>query len=251
MGTLRCENLCKSFGGVVALDKVSLRVPPRSRVAIIGPNGAGKTTLLNVFSGFCRPDSGHCYLEDHELTHLSPDKIARLGLVRTFQEVRLVQRVSVLENVLLARPGQRGERLLSALVGTGVRREEAKNRQEALRILGFVNLVEAAVQPAGELSHGQQRLLALACCLAVQPRVLLLDEPVSGVDGAMRRRILELLPRLLEEMGIGLVSFIEHDLPAVQEVADEVIVMDHGRIIAQGKPSEVLELPEVIEAYLA
>jgi neutral amino acid transport system ATP-binding protein len=251
MTVLQCEGLCKSFDGVAALDKVSVELRQKTCVAIVGPNGAGKTTLLNVLSGFSRADSGSCRFKEQELNGRSPDEISRMGLVRTFQEVRIVRQVSVLENVLLAFSGQRGESIFEALFRFGVRGQEARNRQEALRILESVNLAHLESKIAGELSYGQQKLLSLAACLAVRPQVLLLDEPVSGVDDVARARILGLLPRLLDEPSVEVVAFIEHDLSAVQEVASEVIVMDHGRIIAQGKPTEVLECPEVIEAYLA
>ena len=216
--------------------------------AIIGPNGAGKTTLFNVLTGFLRPDAGRCYWGNRDITRVAPHKIARLGIARTFQDLRLIQQVSVLENVMLARPQQRGEKLLPALLRFGVAAEERWNRAEAMRLLESVGLATAASELAGELSYGQQKLLTIACCLATEARVLLLDEPVAGVHPEMAARILELLRRLRDDG--KLIVFIEHDIAAVRQVADVVTVMDEGKIIAQGPPSEVLERPEIMEAYV-
>jgi ABC-type branched-subunit amino acid transport system ATPase component len=163
--------------------------------------------------------------------------------------LRLINQVSVLENVLLACPNQKGERLLPALFRNGVAAEEKLNHAEAMRWLKFVGLADMACQLAGELSYGQQKLLTLACCLATEAKILLLDEPVAGVHPEMVQKILGLLSEL---RGQGkLVVFIEHDIAAVKQIADRVIVMDQGRIIAEGKPAEVLERPEIIEAYVA
>jgi ABC-type branched-subunit amino acid transport system ATPase component len=247
-GELRCEGLCKSFDGTRALWDVEMDFPPSGIVGIIGPNGAGKTTMLNVLTGFLRPEAGKAFLGDHELTHLSPHKIARLGIARTFQDLRLISQVPVLENVMLARPNQKGERLLPALFRFGVAAEETRNREEAMRWLKFAGLDNTVNEMAGELSYGQQKLLTLACCLATDARILLLDEPVAGVHPDMAERILGLL-RQLRDMG-KLVVFIEHDIASVRQVADSVVVMDEGKIIAQGKPGEVLERPEIMEAYV-
>jgi len=245
---LRCEDLNKSFDGTCALAGVSMEFPVSGIIAIIGPNGAGKTTLINVLTGFLRVDSGRSFLNGRELTGLAPHKIARFGIGRTFQDLRLINLVSVLENVMLARPNQKGERLLSALFRFGVANEEKQNREESMRLLRFVGLEGTADELAGELSYGQQKLLTLACCLATEAKILLLDEPVAGVHPEMVVKILGLLSEL---RGQGkLVVFIEHDIAAVRQVADQVIVMDEGRIIAQGKPAEVLERTEIIEAYV-
>ena len=248
METLCCDRLCKVFDGIRALADVCLQFPSSGIVAIIGPNGAGKTTLLNVLTGFLRPEVGQCFLGRREITLLPPHRITRLGIARTFQDLRLILQVSVLENVLLARPRQRGERLLSALLRFGVAAEETRNREEAMRLLQFVGLEERAPDWASDLSYGQQKLLTLACCLATEARILLLDEPVAGVHPKMAAPILDLLQRLRDDG--KLVVFIEHDIAAVRQVADLLIVMDGGKIIAQGPPHEVLERPEIMEAYL-
>lgn len=246
---LRCEGLYRSFGGVQALEDVSLELPLSGTVAVIGPNGAGKTTLVNAFTGFIRPDAGRCFMGDEEITDLPPHKIARLGIARTFQDLRLVLQLSALENVLLARPHQRGERLLDALLRIRSRVEAEGDREEARSILDLVGLKQDAQKLAAELSYGQQKLLTLACCMATGAGILLLDEPVAGVYPELASSILDLLKTLA---GQGkLVLFIEHDISAVRKVADAVIVMDEGRIIAQGSPADVLERPEILEAYLA
>jgi len=248
MNTLRCRGLCKSFDGVHALAGVDFQFPTTGIVAIIGPNGAGKTSLLNVVTGFLRPDQGEVLLGGQDITHLPPHRIARLGIARTFQDLRLISQVPAIENVLLARPNQKGERLLPALFRNGVAAEEARNRDLAVRWLKFAGLADHANEPAGELSYGQQKLLTLACCLATDATILLLDEPVAGVHPRMVEQILDLLRQL---RGLGkLVIFVEHDLSSVRQVADLVVVMDEGKIIAHGKPSEVLDRPEIIEAYV-
>jgi len=248
MSVLRCENLSKSFDGTAALDGLTLALPTSGIFAIIGPNGAGKTTLLNVVTGFLRPDEGKVFLRDVELTRLPPHRIVRAGIARTFQDLRLIGLISVLENVMLARQNQKGERLWRALARVGVRTEEQANRQRAMELLGFVGLAGDAERPAGALSYGQQKLLTLACCLATEAGILLLDEPVAGVHPEMAEKILGLLAELRNDG--KLIVFIEHDIPAVKQVAERVIVMDHGKFIADGVPDDVLERPEILEAYI-
>ena len=249
MSTLRVQNLSKSFGGLDALVQVSFEFSSSGIIAIIGPNGAGKTTLLNTLTGFLAADAGHCWLNRQEITRLPPHRIAQLGVARTFQDLRLIRQISVLDNVLLACPHQRGERLLNALLRFGVAQQERHNRRKARELLQFVGLAEMAGQLAGELSYGQQKLLSLACCLGTEAPVLLLDEPVAGVNPALVVQILQLL-RQLREQG-KLIVFIEHDINAVRKIADCVVVMDAGKIIAQGSPADILCRPEIMEAYLA
>lgn len=248
MNTLRCQELSKSFNGIHAVTGVTLEFPSSGITAIIGPNGAGKTTLLNVLTGFLRPTRGRCFLGTHETTHLPPHRIAQLGVARTFQDLRLISQVSVLENVLLARPRQRGERLFPALLRWGVSEDEARNRDDALGLLHLVGLEQNFGECAGELSYGQQKLLTVACCLATNAQLLILDEPVAGVAPDMIIRILELLQKLRVD-GKQIV-FIEHDIEAVRQIADLVVVMDEGKVIAQGPTHDVLERPEIMEAYL-
>jgi ABC-type branched-subunit amino acid transport system ATPase component len=246
---LRCQGLVKTFGGVRGLDGVTLEFGAGGIKAVVGPNGAGKSTLLNVLTGFLKPEAGQCYLGARETTHLPAHRIARLGVARTFQDLRLVRHISVLDNVMLARPRQRGERLLGSLLRVGVAREETRNREEAARLLETAGLERERYRLAGELSYGQQKLLTLACCLATGAHILLLDEPVAGVSASMLSRVLDLLLKLRGEG--RLIVFIEHDLAAVRQVADELIVMSAGKIAARGTPREVLESLQFTETYLA
>jgi neutral amino acid transport system ATP-binding protein len=247
--TLRCERLHKSFDGIQALIDVNIQFPASGIIAIIGPNGAGKTTLLNILTGFLRPDIGRCYLGHYEITRLPPYRFAQLGVARTFQDLRLIRHLSVLDNILLATQGQRGEHPLRALVRFGLAEAALQNTKNAIELLGLVELDKHSQELAANLSYGQQKLLALACCLATKARIVLLDEPVAGVDP-------ELTPRILNHLNMmrrdgKLVVFIEHDLAAVRQVATAVIVMDDGAIIAEGEPEDVLGRPEVMEAYIA
>ncbi len=248
METLGCEGVWKSLGSVCVLADVSVRFPSTRITAIIGPNGAGKTTLFNILTGLLPPDEGRCFLGDRETTGIPPHRLARLGVARTFQDLRLVSRISALENTLLVRPNQRGETLLGALFLTGVASEERENMDEAWQLLRSVGLKRHALKQAGSLSYGQQKLLTLVCCIATTAPILLLDEPVAGVDVEMAARILDLIGELRGQ-GKNIV-LIEHDIDAVRKVADHVIVMDEGRIIVQGAPNDVLEQAEIMEAYL-
>lgn len=245
---MRCVDLRKSFDGIHALDGLTLAFQRAGIVAIIGPNGAGKTTFLNVVTGFLRPDAGNVFLDKTELTGLSPHRIVRAGIARTFQDLRLICLISVLDNVMLARQSQKGERLWRALTRIGVRADEQANRNRAIDLLGFVGLADRAGDAAGALSYGQQKLLALACCLATDARILLLDEPVAGVHPQMAEKILCLLQTLRRDG--RLIVFIEHDISSVRQIAERVIVMDHGRVIADGLPQDILERPEILEAYV-
>ncbi len=246
---LEIANLSKTFDGIRAVDGVSLTVAPQQIVAIIGPNGAGKTTLFNLCTGFLRPDSGAVRFNERDLTRLPPHRIALLGIARTFQDLRLIRQMTVLENVLLAMPRQAGEGVWGAVWGRRSAREERVNREQAMQRLEFVGLTDKANDLAEALSYGQQKLLSLACCLATGADVLLLDEPVAGVQPTMTEQIVDYIRRLpsLDKT----VVFIEHNLSAVQIAADWVVVMDEGKKIAEGTWEQVSREATVLEAYLA
>jgi ABC-type branched-subunit amino acid transport system ATPase component len=246
--SLRCDNIRKSFNGVLALRDVTLNLPGQGIIAIIGPNGAGKTTLINVLTGFMRPDSGSCRFRGLDLTKLRPYQIARLGLARTFQDVRIVAGMSVVENVMLACPQPHSDGLWGTLIGRQVCLDEQRTRQSAIETLAFVGLDRESSRMGGAISYGQQKLLTLACCLASGANALLLDEPVAGVHPQMSGQIISLL-RELKHQG-KLIVFIEHDIAAVRELADEVIVLDEGKVIARGQTADVLDRRDVVEAYL-
>lgn len=246
---LHISNLSKAFDGVKAVDGLSLAVEEQHIVSLIGPNGAGKTTLFNLICGFLSSDTGTVLLRGQALDGMAAHRIARLGIGRTFQDLRLIRRMSVLNNVMLGFQDQAGEGVLHALAGWKSRREEQTNLAKAHSLLGFVGLADKENDLAEALSYGQQKLLTLACCLAMDAELLLLDEPVAGIEPETIRRILELLQGL---RGRGKTVFlIEHNLEAVREVSDFVVVMDEGRTIAEGTPEAVMQDPAVLEAYLA
>lgn len=246
---LRCENLCKKFGGVVALDQVSINFSGNCITAIVGPNGAGKSTLLDVLSGMCQPDAGRSYMAEQEITGLAAYKVANLGLIRSFQELRLIKNMSLLENLLLASRHQKGERFFYAFLRWLWLQQEKDHTGQALLWLDKLGITrQCAAMLAGELSYGQQKLLSLACCLVNEGPIVFLDEPFAGVHPEIKMTLLDLM-RTLKKTG-RLVIFIEHDLDVVRTVADEVIVMDSGRVIAKGNPTAVLKQPDVLEAYV-
>lgn len=249
MAPLRCDNLTKSLGSVRVLNAINLDFQSSGIVAIIGPNGAGKTTLINVLTGFMKPDNGRCFLGERDITNLSPHQRVRLGIARTFQDLRLALQISVLENVLLAFPNQRGETLFGALFRAGVAKEEDRNLKKAMDLLRDVGIAEKAVELAGNLSYGQQKLLSFACSIATGARILFFDEPVAGVHPGMISHIQNLLRQFSKEH--KLIVFTEHDISVVRQAADHVVVMAEGKIIAQGRPQAVLERPEIMEVYLA
>ena len=246
--SLRCQGLRKSFGGVCVLRDLSVTFPPSGVVALVGPNGAGKTTLLNILTGFLKPDAGQCFYGKIETTSLSPHRIVQLGISRTFQEVRLIQELSVLENVALGFRSQQGETLLGSLCQPRKGQAASRTYRNARRLLREVELDTSAGKLAGQLSYGQQKLLSLASCLSTEPTVLLLDEPVSGVQPSLKSKIGTLLRKLSD--ADHSVVVVEHDLGFVRELASVVIVMDQGQILAEGCPSEALERTEVLEAYI-
>jgi ABC-type branched-subunit amino acid transport system ATPase component len=248
MSGLYCKGISKSFGGVWALKNVSLRFPASGVIAIIGPNGAGKTSLVNVLTGFLKPDAGRFYLGNIEITNKVPYQIARLGIARTFQDMRLIREVPVMDNVLLATSPHRGDYLFRSILGGSTSRQEIANRERARETLRVVGLAEKAEQLAGHLSYGQQKLLTLACCLASNSSIMFFDEPIAGVYPAFASSILALM-RQLKNDG-KLILFIEHDMTSVRAVADTVIVMDQGNVVAEGPPHDVLQHPATLEAFL-
>jgi ABC-type branched-subunit amino acid transport system ATPase component len=243
------SHLRKVFNGTVAVDDVSFTIEEKTITAIIGPNGAGKTTLFNLITGFLSPDHGEIRFRDKVLTGISPHEIARYGIARTFQDLRLLRQISVRENLLLAWETRKEEGFWHAIFSPNVAQEEkARAIRPHIRMLGFEVLFRLANELAGNLSYGQQKLLTLACCLATQAEILLLDEPVSGVDPETASQILRHLLQL-KEQGRSII-LIEHDIEAVNSVADQVMVMDEGEVIASGSKEKVLSRQEIVEAYL-
>jgi len=249
MNNLELIDVSKSFDGLKAVDQVSIGLQKGKITALIGPNGAGKTTIFNLISGFIKPDSGQILYRGQNMVGLSPWEIASLGIGRLFQDVRVFSRLTVLDNVLAAFKGQKGEKVMVAILGRGkVLSEEARNKEKALELLRFVGLAEKASDLAENLSYGQQKLLSIARLLAAEADVLLLDEPTAGVNPAMIGQILK-VARTLAEQGKTVV-IIEHNMNVVVEVADWVYFMDDGQIVSFGLPKDVLGDPEVRRAYI-
>ncbi len=246
---LHIDNIKKKFDGTVALDNFCLKVQAASITGIIGPNGAGKTTLFNVITGFLPPDSGNIQYNDQQLIGLPPYKIARHGIIRTFQQLRLITRLTVLDNILLAFQNQAGERLRNIFTFSRlIKIQEQANRkktQELLDSLGIRDKENALVE---DLSYGQQKMVSLLCCLAAGAKVVLLDEPVAGVNPEIINIILEMI-RKLPEQGVTVI-LIEHNMDAIMRVCDNLVFMDQGKKIVEGEPEMVRNDPAVIEAYL-
>jgi ABC-type branched-subunit amino acid transport system ATPase component len=244
--SLAVEDVVRSFGSVRAVDDATLAVELGSITGLIGPNGAGKSTLFNCISGFLRPQSGRVLLDGKRIDRRPAHRIARAGLVRTFQTPRALTRMTVLENVVLAAPRHPGERLGFARAG---RRREHEALARAAELLELVRLDGQAGALAGTLSGGQRKLLDLARALMTEPRLLLLDEPMAGVSPTLRVELLEHILDLRRRDGITLL-IVEHDLDFVMRACDRVIVMNDGRVIAQGTPEEVRRDEKVVDAYL-
>jgi neutral amino acid transport system ATP-binding protein len=247
---LELERVSKSYGGLRAVDGVSLKVQPGSITALIGPNGAGKSTLFNAVTGFDRPEQGEVVFEGRSIFGLPPHRIARLGLVRTFQLTRVFEAVSVLDNMLAATSRHPGERLGNALFRPRrVVQHEHRLRDRARELLRLFALDDKANAYAGELSGGQRKLLELARALMLEPRMVLLDEPMAGVNPTLGARLLEYMHSLRDEQGLTFL-FVEHDMDVVMRQADRLVVMAQGRVIVEGSPAEVQRDERVIDAYL-
>jgi branched-chain amino acid transport system ATP-binding protein len=245
---LQVHEVVRAFDGVRAVDGASLDVEPGSITGLIGPNGAGKSTLFHCISGFLRPQSGRVLLDENRIDGRAPHRIARAGLIRTFQTPRALTRMTVLENVMLAAPHHRGERLGGSLAPRA-RRREREVTVRATELLELVRLDGHSGALAGTLSGGQRKLLELVRALMAEPRILLLDEPMAGVSPTLRVELLEHILALRERDGITLL-IVEHDLDFVMRASDRVIVMNDGRVIAQGSPDEVRADEHVVDAYL-
>jgi neutral amino acid transport system ATP-binding protein len=247
---LSVTDLAVAFGGLRAVDGASFDVADRSITALIGPNGAGKTTLFNIVSGFLKADGGSVRLRGEDITGKPSHRIAQRGLVRTFQLTHVLGKMKVIDNVLLACPDQPGENLARAVfMPRAGRRRDHVLREEARDMLNEVGLLKMADEYAATLSGGQRKLLELARALITRPRILLLDEPMAGVNPTLGNELLAKIQLLGESQGMT-VLFVEHDMSVVMGISDAVVVMAEGKVIAQGPPEMVRTDSRVIDAYL-
>lgn len=247
---LQTNTLRKEFGGLVAVEDVSIAIEDGSITGLIGPNGAGKSTLFNVISGYHPADGGQVILGDVDITDATPNEIAGHGLVRTFQTPRRLEDMTVRENLLLSSPDQPGERLRSLFTQPGlVHDEEAANLDRAAEMLELFELDHLATEPSTELSGGQFKLLELARALMAEPDMLLLDEPMAGVNPVLADTLGEHIRHLNDELDITLV-IIEHDIDFIMNIADPIIVLDQGKVLMEGAPDEVRTDDRVMDAYL-
>jgi ABC-type branched-subunit amino acid transport system ATPase component len=246
---LRIHDIVKRFDGVTALNGASLEVEAGAIFGLIGPNGSGKSTLFDVITGFTAPDRGTVIFEGRALGKLAPYQIARLGLIRTFQQTLCPRRMTVMENMLLAPQQQLGDSVANNFFRPGeVRRQEAENIERARRLLEIVNLAGKSDDYAGSLSGGQRKLLALAQALMAEPRLVLLDEPVAGVNPKLIGEIGEVILKLRAQGQNFLI--VEHNMHFIRSICDRVAVLDLGRVIAEGEADDVLSREGVLAAYL-
>ncbi len=249
-GELSIHGVSKYFGRVVAVDGASMAITTGEIVSIIGPNGAGKTTLLNMISGFYHPDGGSILFDGRDITLLSPSRIATLGIARTFQNIALFRGMTVLDNLMLGRHIHMRTGVLSAMLRFGpALREEVEHRHVVEDIIDFLEIEPLRKRPVGTLPYGLQKRVELGRALAAHPKLLLLDEPMGGMNVEEKEDMARFILDINDELGTTIV-LIEHDMGVVMDISDRVVVLDLGAKIAEGTPDEVKEAPQVIKAYL-
>jgi branched-chain amino acid transport system ATP-binding protein len=247
---LHIQEVSKAFGGVQAVNRVSLEVNRGDLLSVIGPNGAGKTSLLNMVSGFYHPDHGRITLDGADITHAAPSRIAERGVARTFQNIALFRGMTVLDNLMLGRHVHMKTGVLGAFVYWGLaQREEVTHRRRVEDIIDFLRIQDLRRRPTGSLAYGLQKRVELGRALALDPKVLLLDEPMGGCNHEEKEDMARFILDVNEEWGTTII-LIEHDMGVVMDISDRVAVLDMGAKIADGTPDEVRANPQVIKAYL-
>jgi branched-chain amino acid transport system ATP-binding protein len=250
MTHLNVSDVTLTFGGLNALTEVTLAIEPGLITSIIGPNGAGKTSMLNCISGFYHPTAGKILYGEHDLTQASPHRISTMGIARAFQNLELFRGLSVLDNLLLARHHNLKYSLFQAIIYYGkASRIEAENRAYVEKVIDFMELEPYRKKMVGNLSYGVQKRVEVARALTLAPRLLLLDEPMAGMNIEEKEDIVRFILDLKKEWGITIV-LVEHDLGVVMDISDQIYVLDFGILIGSGKPHEVAADPKVIEAYI-
>lgn len=247
MSLLRVEEMTRRFGGLTAVSDLSFAIEEGSIHGLIGPNGAGKTTTFNVICGFYPPTSGRVLYGERDISGMRPSAVAELGLIRTFQQTTLFQEFTVFDNVLVGCHLRARRGFLSTLLGTGAEQERAA-RRKVMEVLEFFGLAERRDELTSNLPHGHQRALGMAVALAAEPRLLLLDEPFTGMNPEETRVMMDLV-RKVRDHGVTLL-LVEHDMQAVMGLCDRITVLNFGKLLTEGTPEEIRSHPDVIEAYL-